>query len=89
MNEYIQECDFTKPFAVKLGDEPIQIDLFNAITGLNYQEAEENSIPYQFSEKLSARFINLNDLITNKMLTGRLKDKADVEQLQKIRKYQD
>ena len=30
--------------------------------------------------------IKLNDLILNKLLTNRLKDKADVEELQKIMK---
>ena len=84
LNEYIQNIDFTKPFAVKLGNEPIQVDVFNAITGVKYDEAEKNSIPYKYSEKLEVRFIHLHDLMVNKMLTGRLKDKADVEELQKI-----
>ncbi|TVQ03958.1 MAG: hypothetical protein EA359_07840 [Balneolaceae bacterium] len=85
--EHIKELDFTKPFAVKLGDEPLQIDIFNAVSGLRYDEAFDNSIPYQFQNQLTVRFLRIEDLITNKMLTGRLKDKADVEELQKIRNY--
>ncbi len=83
--DYIKKIkDFSKPFAVKIGREPIQIDIFNAITGVNYSEAEKNSIPFKFSTKLESRFIHLHDLITNKMLTGRSKDKADVDELHKI-----
>ena len=58
--------------------------MFNAITGVTYADAEKKSIPFKFSEKLESRFIHLHDLITNKMLTGRTKDKADVEELQNI-----
>ena len=61
--------------------------IFNAITGVNYSEAEKNSIPFKFSTKLESRFIHLHDLITNKMLTGRSKDKADVDELHKINIY--
>jgi len=87
LSDYINGLDFTKPFSVKLGDEPLQIDIFNAITGVKYSEAEKNSISYIFSDNLKVEFIHLDDLITNKMLTGRLKDKADVEELQRIKKY--
>ena len=85
--EYLEELDFTSPFSVKLGDEPVQMDIFNAITGLHFEDAFVNSIPYQFQDGLEVRFIQFEDLIKNKMLTGRLKDKADVEELQKISKY--
>lgn len=81
---YLQNLDFTKPFAIKLGDKPFQVDIFNAITGVRYNDAIKNAVLYKFSEKLEVKFIHLNDLIINKMLTGRLKDKADVEELQKI-----
>lgn len=87
LNEYIQCIDFTKPFAIKLGNEPIQMDLFNAKTGVKYDKAEKNSIHYKYSEKLEVRFIHLHDLMVNKRLTGQLKDKADVEELQKINKH--
>ena len=81
---YMSNADFKKPFAVKIGKEPIQVDVFNAITGVAYEEAKKNSIAYKFSEKLEVRFIHLLDLMANKMLTGRLKDKADVDELHKI-----
>ena len=85
--DYLKTTDFSKPFAIKLGDEPIQLDVFNAITGVSYDIAAPKSISFKFSEALEARFINLPELIINKMLSGRLKDQADVEELQRISKY--
>jgi hypothetical protein len=87
LEDHINGIDFTKPFAVKLGNEPIQIDIFNAITGVKYHKAKENAVQHSFSSQLESHFINLNDLVTNKMLTGRLKDKADVDELQRIDRY--
>lgn len=87
VNTFSAIKDFTLPFAVKIGEVPLQIDIFNAITYVSYAEAEKNAIAFQFSNKLESRFIHLYDLITNKMLTGRLKDKADVDELQRINKY--
>lgn len=87
LKKHLEGLDFRKPFAVKLGEEPIQVDIFNAITGIRYEDAVKKAIPYNFSDKLKVRFIHLNDLIVNKLLTGRQKDKADVEELQKINRY--
>ena len=84
---HFRDIDFSKPFAVKLGKEPIQVDIFNAITGIKYEDAEKKCIAFKYSENLQVHFIHLYDLITNKMLTGRLKDAADVEELQKINMY--
>lgn len=88
LKEYLEGIDdFSKPFAIKIGEEPSQVDVFNAITGVGYLEAEKNAVRFMFSENLECKLIHLDDLITNKMLTGRLKDKADVDMLQKINKY--
>lgn len=80
----VLEIDFTKPFACKIGAEPIDIDVFNFITGVKYEEAEKNMIPFKYSDTLTVYYIHIRDLIVNKMLTGRPKDKADVEMLHKI-----
>ncbi len=80
----LSKIDFSKPFDFKVGKEPIIVDIFNTITGVAYADAEQKSIPYKISDRLEVRFIHLHDLILNKMLTGRLKDKADVDELQKI-----
>ncbi|MDZ7772401.1 MAG: hypothetical protein U5K31_06650 [Balneolaceae bacterium] len=85
---YLSQLDFKKPFAIRLGEEPIQVDVFNAITGVDYQEASKNSILFEISEGLEVNFLGFNELVINKMLTGRLRDKADVDELQRIKKYE-
>lgn len=80
----ILELNFEKPFAFKLGNEPVDIDFFNFITGVKYADAEKNMIPFKYSESLTVNYIHLTDLVANKMLTGRPKDKLDVIELQNI-----
>ena len=84
MSEQVDKLDFSKPFCFSIGTEPVSIDIFNHMTGVNYAEAEKNMIPFKFSDSVSVHYIHLTDLVKNKMLTNRLKDKADVEELQKI-----
>ena len=76
--------DFTKPFSFSVGEEPVDVDIFNHITGVSYAEAEKNKISFKWNNKLDVSFISLRDLLVNKMLTGRGKDKVDVDELQKI-----
>lgn len=84
--EEVNNLVFTKPFAFKIGMEPLDLDIFNHITGVSYIEAEKNMIPFKYSDTITVNYISLNDLIVNKMLTGRSRDKVDVEELQKINK---
>lgn len=80
----INEIDFSKPFSFKIGDDPIDVDVFNFITGVKYEDAEKNMTSIPYSQKHTINYIGLHDLIVNKMLTNRTKDKLDVEELQKI-----
>ncbi|GDX51091.1 hypothetical protein LBMAG27_01380 [Bacteroidota bacterium] len=79
--------NFEKPFAFKLGNEPVDIDIFNFITGVKYADAEKNMIRFAYSETLTVNYIHLTDLVVNKMLTGRPKDKLDVIELQNIMRF--
>jgi hypothetical protein len=56
----------------------------NFISGVTFKQATEKSVNYSFSKDLNLKFIHLLDLAANKMLTGRLKDFADIEELQRI-----
>ena len=80
----ILELDFSKPICFQLGTTPIDVDIFNYITGVNYDDAEKNMVPYKVTQDIMVTFISIRDLIVNKMLTGRTQDKLDVEMLQKI-----
>ena len=80
----IGNLNFLQPFVFSLGLEPIDVDIFNHITGVEYNDADKNKISFQYNETLIVHYISVKDLIINKMLTGRPQDKADVECLQKI-----
>ncbi|MBS1571672.1 MAG: hypothetical protein KF825_14745 [Ferruginibacter sp.] len=56
------------------------------ISGVKYDEADQIKITAEI-EGLQLPFIHYNNLIKNKQSSGRLKDLADVEYLEKIKKY--
>jgi hypothetical protein len=80
----ITEADLVKPDVVlQLGFEPNRIDIMTSISGVAFSQAFKNKIAGKFG-KHRAYFISRNDLIKNKIAAGRLKDRADVEQLQRV-----
>lgn len=85
--EIISKWDFEKPQKFVIGDNssPNRTDFMTHISGISYKEAEENLTLAQIDD-LRLPIINYNDLIKNKQSTGRLKDLADVEYLEKILK---
>ena len=64
------------------GVPPVRIDLINEIDGVDFEEAGKNIVRGKYG-KVDVIFIGKNDLLKNKNSTPRLKDKADVEELQK------
>jgi hypothetical protein len=80
----IDELDFKDAAAFHLGRPPVRIDFFTQVTGLAFENAFAHAEILNLAS-FSVRILRFDDLLTNKMLTTRLKDKADVEELQKIR----
>jgi predicted nucleotidyltransferase len=76
--------DFYNPdVVIQLGRPPNRIDLITAIDGVAFNEAWENSVTGNLGG-LSVRFIDCERLIRNKRSTGRLKDEADAEELERL-----
>lgn len=69
---------------IQLGYPPNRIDILTSVDGLNFEHAYKNRVIFT-KEKLQISFIGLDDLITNKKATKRLRDLADVEMLEKIK----
>ena len=69
-----------------LGREPFRIDLLTSISGVQFEEAYKTSHVYIEEEGLEIKCIHINELINNKKASGRLKDLADAEMLEKILK---
>ena len=76
--------DFTKPFLFRISGIPDDTEVFNFISGVNYEDANKNKILFLMDNKTPVYFISIKDLIVNKMTSGRNIDKIDIEELQKI-----
>ena len=68
---------------IMMGRVPFRIDILTSISGVSFEEAYQSSKIYN-DDGITIRCIHINELITNKKATGRLKDLADAEMLEKI-----
>lgn len=66
-----------------MDESPGKVDFLTHINNVRYQEADEQKVFSDF-ENIRIPFLHLNHLILSKMNTVRMKDKADIEELQKI-----
>jgi hypothetical protein len=77
----LKAADFVGSYrVVQLGVAPNRIDLLTSLTGLTFEEAWVNRIETAL-EGTRVNFIGRDALIRNKRLTGRTRDKADLEAL--------
>lgn len=67
---------------VQMGREPLRIDILCDLPGLIFKDAFENAIKFE-TEGVQIKVIHITDLIRNKELVGREKDKMDVNVLKK------
>ena len=70
-----------------IGVEPRKIEILTHVDGLIFQESKQHC-KWFVLEKLKVPYIDFDDLIKNKLASGRYKDLADIEQL-KINKKTD
>lgn len=85
--EILKKMDFTNPVpAFFFGKKPRQIDFITLISNIKFEDAIKN-VNYFPLENEKVPVIHYNDLILSKLTSDRLKDKADIEELQRINKY--
>jgi predicted nucleotidyltransferase len=66
----------------QIGIDPVRIDLLQAIDGVDFEAAWEHRIESTItSEGIPVHIISREDLIANKLASGRTRDLADVEAL--------
>jgi hypothetical protein len=65
-----------------IGKEPNRIEVLNQLKGLTFEEAYPLCKVF-VQNKIEVRYIHINHLIKAKEATGRLKDKNDIQQLNK------
>jgi len=77
----LKASDFIEPYQViQLGVPPSRIDLLTSLTGVTFDEAWAGRVEAMVGET-PVNFIGREALILNKRMTGRAKDKADLEAL--------
>lgn len=81
----IRSWDFSKPQKFHIGSQqqPDKTEFMTHISGIAFADAKEKRITADI-DGLPLPLIHYNSLIQNKKSTGRLKDAADVEYLEKI-----
>ena len=81
--DVIASSDFTQPFVFSIGEEPLKIDFLTKISGVQYEEANAQKVIVEI-DGIQLPVLHLNHLVLSKFVTGRLKDKADIDELQRI-----
>lgn len=85
--EKLKQMDLTNPVPrFFIGETPRSIDFITLISNVKFEDAIKN-VNYFPLEEEKIPVIHYNDLILSKITSGRLKDKADIEELQRINKY--
>lgn len=80
----LTSADFCDPnIVIQLGHEPNRVDLITGIDGLSFEEAWVNKVSGKLGGK-SVWFISASDFLKNKRASGRAKDIADAEEIEKI-----
>ena len=79
----IAAMNFTDVIVFHIGIEPERIDFLSKVQGLNFDEAFSRK-QFLSIKELAVPVLHLDDLIVSKLLANRLKDRADVEELQII-----
>ncbi len=68
----------------QLGVEPGRIDIIQAIPGISFDQAWKNRVIGNIEDGIAVSFISRDDLIANKLQSGRPQDLADVDHLRRI-----
>jgi predicted nucleotidyltransferase len=79
----LHQTNFEKVFVFHIWDQPFRVDFITHISGIDFNKAypAKEIVTLQ---GLDLPMIDFENLVLSKMTTNRLRDKADVEELQKI-----
>lgn len=82
----LTEDDFLrKNYVTQLGYAPLRIDILNAISGVDFDEAYGARFETEIDD-LQISFISAKDFIKNKQASGRPKDLGDIESLKNLKR---
>lgn len=84
--ERLSHIDLSKAQLFFVGDKPRRIDFLTKVSGVSFNEAILEVDHFPIDDK-QVPVIQYHHLLLTKMTTGRAKDKADIEDLERINKY--
>jgi hypothetical protein len=73
--------DFMDGTTFQIGQPPARIDILQQIDGISFDEAWKNRVEGLVDGQIQAAVISRDDLIRNKLATGREEDMLDVKKL--------
>lgn len=80
----IRAALFLKPKSlIRLGHEPVKLELMNDISGVDFKRCHQSRV-MSTVDGVDVPFIALDQLIANKRAADRTKDRADLEELEKL-----
>jgi hypothetical protein len=77
-------ADFADGTTFQIGQEPDRIDILQRIDGITFDEAWPNRIEGAIDGEVPASVISRDDLIRNKLASGRDQDLVDVKKLRAL-----
>ncbi len=77
----LSPSDFRDGTTFQIGQPPTRIDILQHIDGVTFDQAWENRINGLIDGQIQAAVISRDDLIQNKLATGREQDVLDVKKL--------
>lgn len=81
----LSPSDFRDGTTFQIGQPPARIDILQHIDGITFDEAWSNRIEGVIDGQIRAAVISRDDLIRNKLATGREQDALDVKTLRATR----
>lgn len=82
----LSAADFMDGSTFQIGQPPARIDLLQRIDGVSFDEAWPSRVQGLIDEEIPVMVISRNDLIRNKLASGREQDILDVKKLQAAEK---
>ena len=82
---FLTEKEFLSQTMFRMGNPPLRIEILTDISGVRFSEAYKNKVERTI-EGLTICYIGYDDLIKNKIASGRPKDILDVKYFEKINK---
>jgi hypothetical protein len=83
--EGMTPSDFADGTTFQIGQPPTRIDILQSIDGVSFDAAWENRIEGVIDGQIKAAVMSREDLIRNKLATGREQDILDVKKLRAAR----